>query len=146
MRYSVTGKMGCYWTAVTLSWIKTYIIYLAEFNLDPANVIQYILMFFNPLSSAILFLVIGLFAKGKRAGVFIFVIDVILSFILYANVVYYRFNNDFITLPTLTQTSNFGSLGGSILDLVADRKSTRLNSSHVAISYAVFCLKKKNAK
>src|SRR5690606_41491710 len=27
---------------------------------------------------------------------------------------------------------------------VADRKSTRLNSSHVKISYAVFCLKKKN--
>src|SRR5437660_1803357 len=27
--------------------------------------------------------------------------------------------------------------------LVRDRKSTRLNSSHVAISYAVFCLKKK---
>src|SRR5690625_6164105 len=26
-----------------------------------------------------------------------------------------------------------------------DRKSTRLNSSHVAISYAVFCLKKKRA-
>src|SRR5690625_2147176 len=29
------------------------------------------------------------------------------------------------------------------LDFLADRKSTRLNSSHVAISYAVFCLKKK---
>src|SRR5690625_6943235 len=29
-------------------------------------------------------------------------------------------------------------------DGVGDRKSTRLNSSHVAISYAVFCLKKKN--
>src|SRR5437870_10907753 len=28
--------------------------------------------------------------------------------------------------------------------LTVDRKSTRLNSSHVAISYAVFCLKKKN--
>src|SRR5690625_6903241 len=27
---------------------------------------------------------------------------------------------------------------------LGDRKSTRLNSSHVAISYAVFCLKKKN--
>src|SRR5690625_6967953 len=27
--------------------------------------------------------------------------------------------------------------------LILDRKSTRLNSSHVAISYAVFCLKKK---
>src|SRR5690625_6108792 len=30
------------------------------------------------------------------------------------------------------------------VDLGLDRKSTRLNSSHVAISYAVFCLKKKN--
>src|SRR5690625_5706700 len=30
--------------------------------------------------------------------------------------------------------------------LAADRKSTRLNSSHVAISYAVFCLKKKKDK
>src|SRR2546430_15117512 len=30
-------------------------------------------------------------------------------------------------------------------DLNGDRKSTRLNSSHSQISYAVFCLKKKNA-
>src|SRR5690606_40824519 len=30
--------------------------------------------------------------------------------------------------------------------LGADRKSTRLNSSHVKISYAVFCLKKKKSK
>src|SRR5437868_9093461 len=29
--------------------------------------------------------------------------------------------------------------------LQPDRKSTRLNSSHVSISYAVFCLKKKNS-
>src|SRR5256885_13164281 len=28
---------------------------------------------------------------------------------------------------------------------IIDRKSTRLNSSHLVISYAVFCLKKKNA-
>src|SRR5437868_12348781 len=32
------------------------------------------------------------------------------------------------------------------LGLAADRKSTRLNSSHVSISYAVFCLKKKKTK
>src|SRR5699024_11545767 len=30
-----------------------------------------------------------------------------------------------------------------LIAIVADRKSTRLNSSHVSISYAVFCLKKK---
>src|SRR5256885_2845307 len=31
-----------------------------------------------------------------------------------------------------------------LFELTADRKSTRLNSSHLVISYAVFCLKKKN--
>src|SRR5699024_12070011 len=35
-------------------------------------------------------------------------------------------------------------LGDHGEDQVLDRKSTRLNSSHVSISYAVFCLKKKN--
>src|SRR5690606_41069236 len=34
----------------------------------------------------------------------------------------------------------FYTIGGLI---IVDRKSTRLNSSHVKISYAVFCLKKK---
>src|SRR5690625_6221200 len=33
-----------------------------------------------------------------------------------------------------------------VTGLDRDRKSTRLNSSHVAISYAVFCLKKKKKK
>src|SRR5690349_22054214 len=37
-------------------------------------------------------------------------------------------------------------LASSIGWLTADRKSTRLNSSHVEISYAVFCLKKKKKK
>src|SRR3712207_8157577 len=39
--------------------------------------------------------------------------------------------------PTLPQAAISAS---------ADRKSTRLNSSHANISYAVFCLKKKNLK
>src|SRR5256885_11657968 len=34
--------------------------------------------------------------------------------------------------------------GGLACAIAADRKSTRLNSSHLVISYAVFCLKKKN--
>src|SRR5690242_18811806 len=37
--------------------------------------------------------------------------------------------------PVIVPTGNGGSL---------DRKSTRLNSSHMSTSYAVFCLKKKN--
>src|SRR3712207_8799602 len=35
-------------------------------------------------------------------------------------------------------------MGHETVDVLVDRKSTRLNSSHANISYAVFCLKKKN--
>src|SRR5438477_7191469 len=37
-------------------------------------------------------------------------------------------------------------LDDKICELLKDRKSTRLNSSHMSISYAVFCLKKKKIK
>src|SRR3712207_7497782 len=40
-------------------------------------------------------------------------------------------------------TAIYGLLGALAVFMVADRKSTRLNSSHANISYAVFCLKKK---
>src|SRR5436305_8615216 len=46
-----------------------------------------------------------------------------------------------ILVRSLSQTE-FG-LYKQVFLLVKDRKSTRLNSSHVRISYAVFCLKKK---
>src|SRR3712207_6901404 len=37
-----------------------------------------------------------------------------------------------------------GEVELALHELIGDRKSTRLNSSHANISYAVFCLKKKN--
>src|SRR3712207_7580810 len=49
---------------------------------------------------------------------------------------------DLVHLPVADCTDGAQLLGE---DQVGDRKSTRLNSSHANISYAVFCLKKKNA-
>src|SRR2546426_1595918 len=40
----------------------------------------------------------------------------------------------------------FSALCSAFEKLLQDRKSTRLNSSHLVISYAVFCLKKKKKK
>src|SRR5690349_22059031 len=45
---------------------------------------------------------------------------------------------------TLRAVLIYGEAGGLSGPPGRDRKSTRLNSSHVEISYAVFCLKKKN--
>src|SRR5690625_3026243 len=46
----------------------------------------------------------------------------------------------------LTKCKSVGDARGVMVKLTEDRKSTRLNSSHVAISYAVFCLKKKKRR
>src|SRR5690606_39758197 len=43
----------------------------------------------------------------------------------------------------LSRPANRINIGEVIIAVEGDRKSTRLNSSHVKISYAVFCLKKK---
>lgn len=118
MRKILSSKMGFFATAVLLLWLKSYIVYSFEFNLNIQNSIQHFLLFLNPLSSALIFLGIALFARGKKAGIWIITIDILMNILLYANVVFYRFNSDFITLPVLTQTSNFGSLGGSIANLV----------------------------
>src|SRR2546430_5806906 len=47
-------------------------------------------------------------------------------------------------LQTIAATIGEGVLGALQSPQPPDRKSTRLNSSHSQISYAVFCLKKKN--
>src|SRR5690242_21090245 len=45
--------------------------------------------------------------------------------------------------PLHDQGSTRRGLSGAVVGRPTDRKSTRLNSSHMSISYAVFCLKKK---
>src|SRR2546422_6493940 len=48
-------------------------------------------------------------------------------------------------LTTTTRTRCRSSSSEMLLPIIGDRKSTRLNSSHGYISYAVFCLKKKKS-
>src|SRR5438876_10942254 len=50
------------------------------------------------------------------------------------------------TLVAWITPSSFLSRPSTTTSTLSDRKSTRLNSSHPSISYAVFCLKKKKKK
>src|SRR5256885_17268058 len=53
----------------------------------------------------------------------------------------------FRSLAGIVMSTSDGAGGGAAGTLMGqDRKSTRLNSSHLVISYAVFCLKKKKKK
>ncbi|RBP90625.1 lipoteichoic acid synthase [Cytobacillus firmus] len=110
--------IGFFFLAVFLLWMKTYITQMTQFNLGIESALQQFLLFINPLGSSLLFLGFAFFFKGKRKYIALMVMYFLLSFLLFANAVYYRFFNDFITLPTLTQTQNFGDVSGSISSLL----------------------------
>ncbi|MGN1400720.1 MAG: LTA synthase family protein [Bacillus sp. (in: firmicutes)] len=105
--------------AVLMLWIKTYITYKISFDISIENAMQEFILFINPLSFIMLIFGIGLFLKDKKRPRFIFVTSLILTAILYGNVVYYREFTDFMTVALLFQASNLGDLGGSILSLVS---------------------------
>lgn len=109
---------GIYVLAVLMLWGKTYITQSTQFELGVEGFLQQFLLLLNPLGSAVLFLGLSFLFKGKRKYTSLVVVYILMSILLYANVVYYRFFSDFITLPTIFQTQNFGDLGGSILSLL----------------------------
>jgi lipoteichoic acid synthase len=112
----ITNKfVGFFLIAVFFLWMKSYITQLTQFDLGIENTLQRVLLFINPLGSALLFLGIAFFFKGRKKYIALVIIDFILSFLLYANVAYYREFSDFLTLPTITQGSqNIGVIGNSI--------------------------------
>ncbi|MFD2682646.1 LTA synthase family protein [Bacillus seohaeanensis] len=110
--------IGFFFVAVFFLWMKTYLVQLTQFDLGIENSLQKFLLFLNPLGSSLLFLGLAFFFKGRKKYIWLIVIDFLLSFLLYANSLYYRFFNDFITLPTLTQTQNFGDVSSSVTSLL----------------------------
>ncbi|WP_413381133.1 LTA synthase family protein [Alkalihalobacillus sp. 1P02AB] len=104
--------------AVFFLWIKTYIIYKVGFGIPSDNPLQEFLLFINPLSSAIFILGISFFFAAKWRKKAVIILATIASFVLYFNLLYYRFFTDYITIPVLFQTSNMGDLGSSVFELI----------------------------
>ncbi|MGG3913432.1 LTA synthase family protein [Rossellomorea vietnamensis] len=100
--------------AALFLWIKTYIVYKTSFDIKIENALQELILFINPLSFLLFIFGVGLLLKKDKSRTrYIITASFVLSFILYGNVVFYRFFDDFLTLPVLFQTSNFSDLGSS---------------------------------
>ncbi|MET1014237.1 MAG: LTA synthase family protein [Paenisporosarcina sp.] len=105
--------------AIVLTWIKTYVVYHISFDMKIENVMQQLILFLNPLSFLLFIYGVSLFFKSVKArNRYLLITSTILAVILYANVAFYRFFSDFITLPVLFQTSNFGDLGASAAESI----------------------------
>lgn len=115
----LTKRMAFFWIAVILFTVKTYTSYQLEFQLGIKNALQSFLLVINPISTGIIvFGLVFLFSKTRRAGIYLLIAYLLLSALLYTNILYYRFFTDFFTWPTIFQTANIGNMGGSITGLM----------------------------
>lgn len=103
---------------IVLLWLKTYIVYNTSFDIKIENWKQEFLLFINPLSFLMFIFGISLYMKEKNRIRYLLLTSFLLSAVLYANVVFYRFFNDFLTIPVLFQTSNMSDLGSSVNELL----------------------------
>src|SRR5699024_12589458 len=99
-----SSKMRFFAIAALFIWIKSYVIYLVEFNLDIQNILQHFLLLIKPISSTLIFLSIALFARGKSVGAYILTVHIVMSFLLYANVVSYSIQTAVVTQTVVTTT------------------------------------------
>lgn len=111
-------RIGFYFLTVILFLIKTDLTYLTKFNLGAQTFFQKLIMFLNPLASALFLLGIGLFFKGRKSYIIILVIDFLMTTLLFANILYYREFSDFLTVEVISKSAqNANGLGGSIVGI-----------------------------
>ncbi len=112
------NRMWFFYLAVALMWLKTFLAQRFAFDLPIKGFYQEFIAFINPISSILIMTWLALILARKHKNMGILVITFISSFLLFANAWYYRFFNDFITLPVLFQSRNAGDLGASAVTLL----------------------------
>lgn len=117
------GRIRFIGILLLLIWVKTIYAYLFSFNLDPENILQYILMFVNPIGTSLILLSIAMYVrKTKRAYITAGIIYLLLNILLIANVLYYREFTDFMTITTVMGVSKVSQgLGASSLNMLQPR-------------------------
>ncbi|WP_017729178.1 LTA synthase family protein [Halalkalibacterium ligniniphilum] len=115
---AVFSKLKFFWLAVFFLWIKTYVLYKVGFRIHTESLLQEFLLFFNPLSSAVFLLGLSLFFRDRLRNIMLILASLLATFVLYFNLVYYRFFSDFLTWPVFYQTSNVQDLQGSVFELM----------------------------
>jgi lipoteichoic acid synthase len=118
MRKFDWSKISIIAITTVMLWLKTYIVYKTSFDIKIENWKQEFILFINPLSFLMFVLGIGLLMKENKQRRFILFTSFFISAVLFANVLFYRFFNDFLTIPVLFQTSNMSDLGSSVNELL----------------------------
>ena len=114
------NRLAIVLTAVFFFWMKTIIVYYADFSLGVEGTIQYFILWINPIATTLLFFGLSLYIKKpKPALAILLIIDILNTLLLYLNIIFYREFTDFITVKSVLGFSKVSQgLSGSSFSLM----------------------------
>jgi lipoteichoic acid synthase len=104
--------------AVCMIWLKTYFTHRFQFELPVSGWYQELILFISPASSILVLLGLTLLFLRHRPDRAVIIVSAVSGLLLLANMLYYRFFNDFITFSIMRETTHIGQLGSSIFELL----------------------------
>lgn len=113
------STMGFFILNVFFVWLKTYSVYQNDFSLGAKGPMQQFLLLLNPIPTAIIFISLGLYFRGKASYWTMLFMNLLQSIWLFSNVLYYREFSDFLSLNIMSSSGAAGNnlglaLGGII--------------------------------
>ncbi|WP_064093534.1 LTA synthase family protein [Rossellomorea aquimaris] len=100
-------------------WLKTVVILLTGFNIHIDSLLDILLILFNPIGSLMILLGFSFYFSNKIHKFIVVMMMVLVTGVLYGNLLYFRFYSDFVTVPILFQFKNVGGLGPSTFELMS---------------------------
>ena len=112
-------RLGFVILAVFLYTLKTIYAYETKFNLGVKESIQTFLMIINPIPVMLLLFGIALYMKGRKAYIYLLIVDFLDTVWLFSNILYYREFSDFLTMVLIKGSGSVSNnLGKSILGIL----------------------------
>ncbi|WP_430790640.1 LTA synthase family protein [Virgibacillus flavescens] len=106
-------------TTIVSLWLKTVLVTLIGFSLTAGNALDILLLLIGPVGTLMLLIGLSFFFSKRVRPYAVLVIYILVTILLYSNLLYYRFYIDFVTVSVLMQLSNVGGLGASTAELLS---------------------------
>lgn len=129
-------------STVIILWIKTVLVTIFCFDLTVVSWLDAVLLIISPIGTVMLFIGLSFLFSKHVHPIGLLVIYILTTGLLYANLLYYRFYIDFVTVSVLLQINNVGGLGPSTVELLAPFDILLFIDIFV-ICYVVFFMKKR---
>ncbi|MEH7237982.1 LTA synthase family protein [Bacillus sp. JJ1562] len=103
----------------SILWLKTVIVCFVGFNLNIQSFFDIVLILTSSIGSLLFVMGLSFYFGEKVNRLVLFVLLFVGTGVLYGDLLYYRFYNDFVTIPILFQFDNVGGLSASTIELMS---------------------------